>query len=69
MTNAATSLLRQRMIEDMTVRGFAPVTQRGYIAAIKDFTDFLGRRPDQAGGDDDPPRSHQAADRAQSARG
>ena len=43
MTNTATSLLRQRMIEDMTVRGFAPGTQRGYITLVRNFTDFLGR--------------------------
>lgn len=42
------SPLRQRMIEDMTVRGFTACTQRGYIAAVKNFTVFLGRSPDQA---------------------
>ena len=52
MTNTATSQLRQRMIEDMTLRGFSPGTQRGYIAAVRNFTDFLGRRPDQADGED-----------------
>ena len=41
MTNTATSLLRQRMIEDMTVRGFSPGTQRGYIAAVKCFKEFV----------------------------
>ncbi len=39
---------RQRMIEDMTVRGFTACTQRGYLAAVRDFTAFLGRSPDQA---------------------
>jgi len=52
MTNTATSQLRQRMIEDMTLRGFSLGTQRGYIAAVRNFTDFLGRRPDQADGED-----------------
>ena len=42
------SPLRQRMIEDMTVRGFTACTQRGYIAAVKNFTAFLGRSPDRA---------------------
>ncbi len=48
----AGSPLRRRMTEDMTVRGFAPKTQRGYIRAVKDFTAFFGRSPDQAGAED-----------------
>ncbi len=52
MTDKAISPLRQRMIEDMTVRGFTPGTQRGYIRAVKDFTAFLGRSPGQAGAED-----------------
>jgi len=48
MTDKAISPLRRRMIEDMTVHGFTPSTQRGYIRAVKDFTAFLGRSPDQA---------------------
>ncbi len=40
------------MIEDMTVRGFAPRTQTGYIRAVGDFTAFFGRPPDQAGAED-----------------
>ena len=43
MTDTAISPLRQRMIEDMTVRGFTPGTQRGYIVAVRNFTAFLGR--------------------------
>ncbi len=43
MTHETISPLRQRMIEDMTVRGFTACTQRGYIAAVKNFTTFLGR--------------------------
>ena len=46
------SPLRQRMIEDMTVRGFTACTQRGYIAAVKNFTAFLGRAPDRADAED-----------------
>ncbi len=34
------SLLCRRMTEDMTVRGFAPKTQTGYIRAVRDFTAF-----------------------------
>ena len=48
----AISPLRRRMIDDMTIRGFAPKTQAGYIRAVRDFTAFLGRAPDQAGADD-----------------
>jgi site-specific recombinase XerD len=52
MTDEAISPLRLRMIEDMTVRGFAAGTQRGYIAAIKRFTIFLGRSPDEVSAED-----------------
>ena len=48
MTDTPISPLRQRMIEDMTVRGFTPGTQRGYIVAVRNFTAFLGHPPDQA---------------------
>jgi site-specific recombinase XerD len=40
------------MIEDLTVRGFTPSTQRGYLAAVANFTRFLGRSPDRAQADD-----------------
>jgi site-specific recombinase XerD len=40
------------MIEDMEVRGFIACTQRGYIAAVRDFTVFFGRSPDQADAED-----------------
>ena len=46
------SPLRRRMIEDMTVRGFTPGTQRGYIRSVRDFTIFLGRSPGGAGAED-----------------
>ncbi len=48
MTDKAIRPLRQRMIEDMTVRGFTAGTQRGYIVAVRNFTVFLGRPPDEA---------------------
>jgi integrase/recombinase XerD len=44
----AISPLRRRMIEDMTVRRLAPKTQVSYIRAVRDFSVFLGRSPDQA---------------------
>ncbi|MHA1108621.1 MAG: tyrosine-type recombinase/integrase [Alphaproteobacteria bacterium] len=48
MTDQSISPLRRRMTEDMTVRGFTPSTQRGYLRVVRDFTIFLGRSPDQA---------------------
>ncbi len=52
MTDEAISPLRRRMIDDMTVRGFTACTQRGYIAAVRNFTVFLGCSPDQATAED-----------------
>jgi hypothetical protein len=34
------------MIEDMTIRKFAPKTQHDYVQRVKNFTAFLGRSPD-----------------------
>src|SRR3954452_23060650 len=48
MTEALVSPLRRRMLEDMTVRKFAPRTQEGYISAVKGFSAFLGGSPDIA---------------------
>ncbi len=52
MTDRPISPLRRRMIEDMTILGFTPKTQTGYIRAVRDFTAFFGRSPDQAGAED-----------------
>ncbi len=52
MTNAPVSPLRRRMIEDMTIRKFAPRTQEGYIRAVKNFSAFLGASPDKASFED-----------------
>jgi site-specific recombinase XerD len=52
MTDKAISPLRQRMIEDMEVRGFTACTQRGYLAVVKNFTVFLECSPDQADRED-----------------
>ena len=52
MTKRPLSPLRHRMIEDMTVRGFTPSTQRGYLAAVTGFTVFLGCSPDRADRED-----------------
>jgi site-specific recombinase XerD len=52
MTDKAISPLRRRMIEDMTVRKFAPKTQASYIRSVKNFAAFLGRSPDRASPED-----------------
>jgi len=46
MTDEAMSPLRGRMIEDMTIRNFAPKTQHDYVQRVKNFAAFLGRSPD-----------------------
>src|SRR5438552_2878668 len=51
-TEAPVSPLRRRMIEDMTIRKFAPRTQEGYIRAVKSFSAFLGASPDGASFED-----------------
>jgi len=48
MTDEAMSPLRRRMIEDMSIRKFAPKTQHDYVQRVKDFAAFLGRSPDAA---------------------
>jgi site-specific recombinase XerD len=40
------------MIEDMTMRNFAPRTQEGYIRAVRTFAGFLGRPPRTASFED-----------------
>ena len=52
MTKQAISPLRQRMIEDMAIRKFAPKTQHDYVQRIKNFAAFLGRSPDTASFED-----------------
>jgi site-specific recombinase XerD len=52
MTDTPVSPLRRRMIEDMTIRTLAPKTQASYIRAVRNFTAFLGRSPDQASAED-----------------
>src|SRR6056297_3005041 len=48
MTEEKMSPLRQRMIEDMRIRGMGDKHQKSHIRAIKDFAAFLGRSPDTA---------------------
>jgi integrase/recombinase XerD len=52
MTEKAISPLRQRLIEDMTIRRLSPKTRHDYIRHVKSFADFLGRSPDKATAED-----------------
>jgi integrase/recombinase XerD len=52
MTDKAISPLRQRMIEDMTIRKFAAKTQHDYVQRVKNFAAYLGRSPDTANFED-----------------
>ena len=52
MTDEAMGPLRRRMIEDMTIRKFAPKTQHDYLQRVKNFAAFLGRSPDTASFED-----------------
>ena len=52
MTDKPVSPLRQRMIEDMTVRHFKEKAQKDYIHHVTNFKDFLGRSPDTATSED-----------------
>ena len=48
MSEKPISPLRQRMIEDMTVRNFVEKTRNDYIRQVKTFTAFLSRSPETA---------------------
>jgi integrase/recombinase XerD len=46
------SALRQRMLEDMAMRGLRSDTQHDYIRLVRSFAAFLGRSPDTATAED-----------------
>jgi integrase/recombinase XerD len=52
MTNEKMTPLRERMMEDMRIRGMGDEAQKSHIRAIKDFAKFLKRSPDTATPDD-----------------
>lgn len=52
MKEEKTTPLRQRMIEDMHVRGLCEKTQQGHVRCVKHFSAFLGRSHDTATPDD-----------------
>ena len=43
------SPLRQRMIEDLTIRNLSPETQRSYVHHVAKFSRFFGQSPDRLG--------------------
>jgi len=51
-SNKSISALRQRMIDDMTLRKLTPKTQAGYLRAVLRFARFFGRSPDLASPED-----------------
>jgi integrase/recombinase XerD len=51
-SNPSGSALRERMIEDMSIRGFTESTRRDYIRCVKAFAAFTGRSPDMATAED-----------------
>jgi integrase/recombinase XerD len=48
----AAGALRQRMLEDMTVRGFGERTRHDYIRHVRSFAAFIGRSPETATAED-----------------
>jgi integrase len=48
MSAVPVSPLRQRMIEDMSIRQFGEKTEKDYLRVVRDFAGFLGRSPDLA---------------------
>ncbi len=44
--------LRERLIEDMTVRGFTDKTRKDYVRTVAGFADFLERSPSTATAED-----------------
>ncbi len=48
MKEEKTTALRQRMIEDMQIRGLGEKAQKAHIRNVKHFAAFLGRSPDTA---------------------
>ena len=49
MTDAtvAVSPLRYRMIDDISLRNLSPASRRSYVRAVKRFSRYHGRSPDQ----------------------
>ncbi len=52
LSPATTGTLRERFIEDMTVRGFTDKTCKDYIRTVASFAAFLERSPSTATAED-----------------
>ena len=48
----AVTPLRQRMLDDMTMRAMGARTQHDYVRHVRAFAAFLGRSPDTATSED-----------------
>jgi len=49
---AQMTLLRRRMIDDMTLRNLSPATQQSYIYAVAKFSRFFGQSPELLGAEE-----------------
>lgn len=52
MTFELPTLLRERMTEDMVIRGYSEKTRHDYVRAVAEFTKFFGGPPDFAEAED-----------------
>jgi integrase/recombinase XerD len=41
------SRLRQRMVDDMSLRNMSALTQGAYVRAVKNFSKHFGKSPDK----------------------
>jgi restriction endonuclease Mrr len=39
--------LRQRIVEDMQLRGLSPTTQEGYLRAVRQLAEYCQKSPDK----------------------